>query len=187
MKQGRGTMKFRFLAQISLLFLLFVPVQANGDPDDYKEEAKKAIPRRPSTYEELYKPFEPILCPQVDVQFKKIFMIMFDEKFPPPRHSDATILNGFWCLYSRMADAHKNSESLEEKVQLQLDALNQTAAFHIVSIATFNKELADQIPNFPCENCRVSAKAELGIETKSEGYITRIINYLCNSFYLHTS
>ncbi|OJW50345.1 MAG: hypothetical protein BGO67_00255 [Alphaproteobacteria bacterium 41-28] len=60
---------------------------------------------------------------------------------------------------------------MEEKAQLQLDALHTTLAFHKVKITEFNQTLGEEITGFPCENCKESAaKVELEIESDGEGY-----------------
>ncbi len=141
-----------------------MPLQVNGNPDDFKEEAVKALPRRPTTFKEFFKPFKPVLHPQVKVKFKEFGRIMFQDNFPKPSHSDMVILNGFRCLYRKVADAHKNSIP-EEQAQLQLNGLYQLLAFHKGAIAQIDPILAAEIADFPCENCKKSTKGELGIET----------------------
>lgn len=162
-------MNIRSLAQISLFILSFMPLQVNGDPDDFKEEAAKALPHRPSTFKEFIEPFQPILHPRAKIKYKKFGKIMFQDNFPEPKHPDAVILKGFRCLFSKVADAHKNA-NVEEEAQLQLNALYQLLAFHKGPIAEINPILADEITVFPCENCKKSAKGELGIEIEHEKY-----------------
>lgn len=188
-------MNIQSLAQISLLFLLFVPIQANGDPDDYKEDAIKAIPCRPDpyTYEELTSIFRPVLLNETAEEFKKYFSLMFNKRSPEPRNSDETIIEGaseperkkfrapkhdneviiefFRCLYRKMKNAYEIARKAEELQfdarKKQLEALYLVMFPHKAEIAKFDEALAAKIPHFefPCPNC---LRAELGIKPREK-------------------
>jgi hypothetical protein len=264
MKQGSIKMNIRFLGQISILFLLFMPLEANGDPDDYLEEAKSVLPCRPNpysneelasifdsvfldeeirdkfnnffgimsqkgfpkypdpkipveesdfkthvedyrrlyckmrdaqefknikkrekkqikalnnflgeralplkeepySYEELTSIFGRRLYEPINIKFRDYFSIMCRKDFPKPFHENEFIVEGYRCLYAKMADAHRNL-NIEEEVKLQLVALYATLAFHKNQIAVFNKELADELPELACPSCKKREMRRLGIK-----------------------
>lgn len=131
--------------------------------DGFKEKAKKALPLRDESYTfmELQKIFNPILLEETEKLFNQYLSIMFEREFPRPVHPNQTIVSGWQCLYGKMAFA-LTIDDYEQKKELQVNSLYQLLAFHKKNIRRYNPELAEQIPDHPCDGCAKNAKKELG-------------------------
>lgn len=136
-------------------------------PDDFKEEAENMFPDtfKDYSYLEFIKNFNSMLHSDIQPIFVSYFMIIFSPSFPKPKHSNVTIVNGYRCLYRKMAYANTLSIDTEKK-DYQLTALYQLMAFHKNAIAGLSKELGNQIPSFPCDNCLKTANTEYAIPMK---------------------
>ncbi|MBS0272712.1 MAG: hypothetical protein JSR85_08755 [Proteobacteria bacterium] len=174
------------ISQIKISFLLFTfligiqPLQGMvADDSDLtrapvtlkeskpEDEAMSVLRTRPLVYEALASIFEKILRPKTSVLFETYFKIMFHSDFPPPVHPDEKILNGFQCLYRKMAHARTVPDEKEQE-RLQQEALFQLMAFHKHSISTFDQTLADKVPGFGCPSCQESARTEIGLTAESD-------------------
>jgi hypothetical protein len=131
-------------------------------PDDFMEVSKKAIPARPFTYIAVSEIYSPLLLLNSKKIFEAYFKIMFNPLFPPPVHNDTVILGGYQCLYRKLSFA-LTLENKEQQEEYQLEAIYSLLAFHKKSIGKFDQELADKIPGFACEDCKRTAKLDLGI------------------------
>lgn len=161
-------MKYPTLKKSLIYFVFvvfcFITQQAISDPDDWKEEASKAIPLRAEkyTHPELQAIFKDHFHPEVMKEFDAYFAIMFQSDFPKPKHPNKTIIGGYQCLYTKVRDTQGLSE--QEKKERQLEALHQLLAFHKKSITAKNPTLGEKIKVPPCPMCIKRSKEEFGIQ-----------------------
>jgi len=147
-------------------------LQAKGVENDFKKEAERLLPHSKMipTLTDLKTTFQPIMHPETNKKFNAYFEIMYREDFPKPAHPTATIIGGFRCLYIKMNIANEQATE-QERLKLQLKALNDLFALHATQIAFFDPDLAREITGFGCEDCKINAKAALGIEGEHLSYI----------------
>jgi hypothetical protein len=97
-----------------------------------------------------------ILTGQPRETFKQFLDIMFRKDFGKPPHSAQLINKGWQCLKDRVKAQQNNEDKLAE--------IHKTLAFHKRRIAHFDSILAETIPDFPCENCKKTARHQIGLQ-----------------------
>lgn len=123
-------------------------------------------------YQDLKDIFWDALYPKAQQVFQRFFSIMFHPDFKKPPHDNEIIVNGYRCLYQKIAYARLLRD--EKGISLNLGefyqerSLNELFALpgHKNEILRLDPSAGKEIVAFPCDSCVKSAIAEYEVPNK---------------------